>query len=83
MSILYPMVAMVFLTLAVFPLVLFTRISAARAGKVSSRYFILFKRENIPDRIVQTSRHLSNLFEAPVLFCNAPDGIAVLVKKIR
>ena len=68
MEILYPIFAMFALTaFAVFRLG-FMRRAAVKKGKVDRRYYIAFQDYEEPSDLVVASRHVVNLFEAPVLF---------------
>lgn len=64
---LYAMFAMVLLTFGVAFRLLFLRIKAVKAGRVSIGQFRLNTGE-IPNDIAQAARNYSNLFETPVLF---------------
>lgn len=64
---LYAMFAMVLLTFGVAFRLLFLRIKAVKAGRVSIGQFRLNTGE-IPNDMAQAARNYSNLFETPVLF---------------
>jgi hypothetical protein len=67
-SILFPVFAMFVLTsFCVFRLASL-RFSAVRQGEIDPRFFRLFQNAEEPDHLRVYSRHLANLFEAPVLF---------------
>ncbi len=68
MNILYPMFLMALLAFIVIPLMLVTRISSVKAGVVQMSYYKIFRGGEPPDSVIQTTRHWSNLFEAPMLF---------------
>ncbi len=68
MSILFPVFAMALITFAVVPLILTTRISSVKQGVVYIEYYELFRGGEPPTSVLQTTRHWSNLFEAPILF---------------
>ena len=68
MNILYPVFAMALLTFAVGPVLLAARISSVRSGMVHMEYYEVFQGGEPSVTAVKTARHLSNLFEAPVLF---------------
>ncbi len=44
------------------------RFAAVRSGEVDPKFFILFRGYEEPDKLAAYSRHVSNLFEAPLLF---------------
>lgn len=69
LQMIYPMFAMVILTVAVLVKTVLVRFKAVREGQVSVRYFKTFSEGgNPPERMLQAQRHFSNLFEMPVLF---------------
>ena len=68
MNILYPMFLMALLAFIVGPLILMTRISSVKAGVVQMSYYEIFRGGEPPASVIQTTRHWSNLFEAPMLF---------------
>jgi hypothetical protein len=65
---LYPMFAMVLLTLAVAARLFKLRLDAVKTGKVSLGQFRLNNGTDLPTEMLQTARNYSNLFEMPVLF---------------
>ena len=68
MQILYPAFAMMALTfLCMFRLGLM-RYAAVRRGEIDPRFFVLFRGYEEPDKLAVASRHVVNLFEAPLLF---------------
>ncbi|MES2854293.1 MAG: MAPEG family protein, partial [Bdellovibrionota bacterium] len=67
MTLIYPMFAMVILTLVTMLVMLNTRMRAVKAGKIKFSYFKTYNTE-APDEILKTQRHYTNLFELPVLF---------------
>jgi hypothetical protein len=62
------MFAMALLTFLVGPLVLHSRVRSVRNGFVQIEYYEIFQGGTPPGDVIQTSRHWSNLYEAPVLF---------------
>jgi hypothetical protein len=68
MSILFPVFAMVLIAFVVGPLILTTRLSSVKNGVVTMEYYEIFRGGEPPANVVQTTRHWSNLFEAPTLF---------------
>jgi hypothetical protein len=68
MTILYPTFALAGLTfICVFRLGLL-RFSAIRSGEIDGRYFRLYRGYDEPADLRVLSRHVVNLYEAPVLF---------------
>lgn len=68
MNILYPVLAMFALTAyCVFRLARL-RFKAVSRGEIDPRFFRLYRNADEPDNLRVHSRHLVNLFEAPVLF---------------
>ena len=68
MAILGPVFALVFLTTFVVFRLGFMRFQAVKKREVDVRYYKVYKNYEEPERLAQGSRHLVNLFEAPVLF---------------
>ena len=68
MSILFPVFAMALVTFVVGPLILTTRLSSVKNGVVHIEYYELFQGGEPPTNVLQTTRHWSNLYEAPTLF---------------
>lgn len=64
----YPMFAMVVLTLAIGVMAFVIRVNSVRQGTVDPRSYKLMDAENFPDAVTKTTRSLSNQFEIPVLF---------------
>lgn len=64
----YPMLAMVLLTVVVLILMFRSRIRMVREGLAPVSYFALFRGSQEPDYALKPARHFSNLFEAPTLF---------------
>jgi len=64
----YPMFAMVVLTVIVGLVMLKIRIQAVRTGGLDPRYFKTYNVGTPPESVVQSGRHFTNLFEVPVLF---------------
>lgn len=76
---LYPLFAMVLLTLAVGIIALRTRIASVKSGQLDARYFRNMQvatGATIPERVVITTRCFNNQFEVPVLFYTG--GVAAL-----
>ncbi|MBC7753934.1 MAG: MAPEG family protein [Moraxellaceae bacterium] len=64
----YPLFAM-FLLSAVILIVMFkARVRAVKAGQIKISYFKTYESLNLPEDVIKTARHFSNLFEAPILF---------------
>lgn len=68
MNILYPLFAMFVLTAFCLFRLAGLRVAAVRRGEVDPRFFRLYREGSEPDLLRVHSRHLQNLFEAPVLF---------------
>jgi hypothetical protein len=64
----YPMLAMVLLTVVVLIVMFRARVRAIREGHAPVSYFRVFQGSQEPEYAAQASRHFSNLFEAPTLF---------------
>ena len=68
---LYPLFAMVLLTLLVGIIALRVRIASVKSGQLKPDYFrdmLIKEGMHVPDRVVITTRAYNNLFEIPVLF---------------
>jgi hypothetical protein len=68
MNILYPVFALMGLTMFCMARLGWLRWSAVRSGDVDPRFFILFRGFEEPAKLAAYSRHVVNLFEAPLLF---------------
>lgn len=64
----YPMFALVILTYIVLILAFKARSSAIKEKQLTLRYFRTFEGAVPTELMVKTGRHVSNLFEVPVLF---------------
>lgn len=64
----YPMLAMVLLTVVVLIALFRSRIRAIREGHAPVSYFRVFQGSQEPEYAAKASRHFANLFEAPTLF---------------
>lgn len=62
------MFLLVLLTNAIVIITARTRIASVRKGEVPFSYYSLMQGTEVPDYVVKTSRHFSNLFEMPTLF---------------
>jgi hypothetical protein len=67
MSLIYPMFAMVVLTVIVAGAMFRSRVRAVKSKDVSLSFFKTYQ-GNAPEDVLVTARHFTNLFEAPVLF---------------
>jgi len=67
-AIIYPALAMFFLTLAVMLRLGFARYTAIRNRSVSIKFFRTFNEGSQPERLHLLSRHMQNHFEIPPLF---------------
>ncbi len=63
----YPMLAMVLLTVVVLIALFRSRIRAIREGHAPVSYFRVFQGSQEPEYAAKASRHFANLFEAPTL----------------
>lgn len=68
MEILYPAFALMALTIFCMFRLGLLRLAAVRRGEVDPRFFVLFRGYDEPDKLAAYSRHVVNLFEAPLLF---------------
>ncbi len=68
MSILYPVFAMAALTFFCVSRMGVLRYSAVRRGEIDGRFFRLYKDYEEPEHLRVISRHVVNLYEAPILF---------------
>lgn len=68
MAILGPVFALVALTTFVIFRLGFLRFSAVKSREVDFRYYKIYAGYEEPEKLAAASRHLVNLFEAPVLF---------------
>ena len=64
----YPMFAMVCLTVVVLVALFRSRTRAVAEGQVSAEYFKTYQGSVEPESSLQLSRHFVNLFETPLLF---------------
>lgn len=64
----YPMAMLILLNVIVISLLLFFRVKAVRARKVSPRYFKRNKGADLPDHLEGLSQNYNNLLELPLLF---------------
>jgi len=67
-SLVYPMFAMVILTVVTLGRLFAGRVAAVRAGTVDARYFKTYQEGAEPPATARLSRNFSNLLEAPTLF---------------
>jgi hypothetical protein len=68
MSVFYPMLAMMGLTLFCIMRLGYLRFVAVKEREVDPRFFSLYRGYDEPEKLAVCSRHVVNLFEAPVLF---------------
>ncbi len=64
----FPMFAMVLITLVVLLVMFKSRVRAVREGHLDINYFKTYNSANPPDDVVTSQRQFTNLFELPVLF---------------
>ena len=68
-ALVFPMAALVLVTFLVSLVTFRVRIKAVRTGEIKLSYFKTFREQGtIPEDVLKTQRHLTNLFELPVLF---------------
>ena len=67
-AIVYPAVAMFFLTFSLLVYTAYRRVTAVQRGEVSIRYYRLYNEGEQPDALQQLGRHVQNHFEVPPLF---------------
>ena len=68
MNVLYPVFAMIGLTFFCLARLGHLRYLAVKRGEVDPRFFSLYRGYEEPEKLAVYSRHVVNLFEAPVLF---------------
>ncbi len=64
----YPMFAMVLLTLFVGLLTVKARFNSIKNREISMKYYQLMQGDNVPSAITLSTRCFNNMFEVPVLF---------------
>jgi hypothetical protein len=64
----YPMAAMVLLTVLVLMRMVLGRVAAVKRGDVDARFYKTYQGDVEPRAAAQNTRHFINLFESPVLF---------------
>lgn len=67
-AIVYPAIAMFFLTAALIARLAYLRVGAVQRGELSIRYFRLYTEGVQPDVLQLIGRHVQNHFEVPPLF---------------
>ena len=67
-ALVYPMGALVALTVFVLVTLFRRRVGAVRTEQVPAKYFRVYQGAAEPEASAQASRHFTNLFEAPTLF---------------
>jgi hypothetical protein len=68
MNILYPVFALSGLTLLLMARLGILRYMAVKSGSIDPRFFVLYRGYDEPEKLAVHSRHVINLFEAPLLF---------------
>lgn len=76
-QLIYPMFALVLLTMVVLAVLFRRRVRAVRTGQVALGYFGIYQGQGEPEQSAKAARHFSNLFEAPTLFYAACLGAMV------
>lgn len=64
----YPMFAMVVITVLVLARLFRARVRAVREGLLPASFFRIYQGSTEPDTTAKLGRHFTNLFEAPTLF---------------
>ena len=67
-AIVFPAIAMFFLTFSMIVALGYRRVRAVTRGEVSIRYYRLYNEGEQPDALQQIGRHVQNHFEVPPLF---------------
>lgn len=67
-ALVYPMFAMVLVTLCALGALLHSRLLGFKSGKISGRYFKSLQDGEPTPYMINSARHVTNLFEIPVLF---------------
>jgi len=67
-TLIFPMAAMVLLTVVVMLGMVRSRIQAVKKGEIKSTYYKTHQGDTEPREVAQFTRHVANLFELPVLF---------------
>lgn len=80
-EILYPLFALILLTMVVAFIMAMNRLSNVKNRKVHPRYYKTFSGERPPEREVQLNRNYTNLLEQPMLFYAA--GAIILALGIQ
>jgi hypothetical protein len=68
MNILWPSFAMFFLTLVVALVLVIKRFGAVSQRRVNPEFYTLYRDGQEPEDVAVYTRHLTNLFEQPILF---------------
>lgn len=68
LSLIYPLFGMFVLSAAILIVMFRARVRAVKSGQIKAGYFKTYESLNLPEDVIKTARHFSNLFETPVLF---------------
>lgn len=68
LRLIYPLFAMFLLSAGVLMVMFKARVRAVKSGQIKVGFFKTYEGSNIPEDVIKTARHFSNLFETPVLF---------------
>ena len=68
MDILFPLFGMAAITFMTMFRLAYLRYGAVARRELDPRYYRVYQGEGEPEKVAANSRHLSNLFESPVLF---------------
>lgn len=67
-SLIYPLFGMFVLSAVILIVMFRARVRAVKSGQIKVGYFKTYESSNLPEDVIKTARHFSNLFETPILF---------------
>jgi hypothetical protein len=68
LHLIYPLFGMFLLSAVVLMTMFKARVRAVKSGQIKVGYFKTYESAHLPEDVIKTARHFSNLFETPVLF---------------
>ena len=68
LELIYPMAALVLLTLIILIAMFRSRMAAVKSGKINTGFYKTYQEGSEPRQVAQFSRHFVNMFESPTLF---------------
>lgn len=68
LSLIYPLFGMFVLSAVILMTMFRARVRAVKSGQIKVGYFKTYESSNLPEDVIKTARHFSNLFETPILF---------------